>query len=40
MERDTNDLVELGNVTADAAGDIGLPIEMGGREHWAGLQQD
>jgi hypothetical protein len=40
MEREANDLIELGTVTADTAGDIGLPIEMGGREIWAGLQQD
>jgi hypothetical protein len=36
----TNDLVDLGTVSQDTAGEHGLPVEMGGREDWAGLTQD
>lgn len=34
------DLVELGCVTEDTAGEHGLPMKMGGREDWAGLSAD
>lgn len=37
MNIEPNDLVELGSVTDDTAGEHGLPKEMGGREPWAGL---
>lgn len=40
MDRETNNLVELGSVSFDTAGEHGLPVEMGGREDWAGLTQD
>ncbi len=40
MDIDTDDLVDLGSVTAATAGEHGLPMEMGGREDWAGLSQD
>jgi len=39
MERDENDLVELGTVNGDAAGDWGLPLEAGGRMNRPGLDQ-
>ncbi len=40
MERDTNDLVELGAVTEDTAGDWGPVFEPGGRMPHSGLTQD
>ncbi|WP_311879942.1 hypothetical protein [Sphingopyxis granuli] len=40
MDIETNDLVELGTASGDTAGEHGLPLEMGGREDWAGLTQD
>lgn len=40
MDIDTDTLVELGTATGDTAGEHGLPLEMGGREDWAGLTQD
>ncbi len=40
MERDTNNLVELGSVSADTAGDDGLWFEAGGRMPRPGLEQD
>ena len=40
MNIGTNDLVDLGTVSQDTAGEHGLPVEMGGREDWAGLTQD
>lgn len=40
MKAETTNLAELGSVTQDTAGEHGLPIEMGGREDWAGLKQD
>ena len=40
MTIDENDLVALGSVIRDTAGEHGLPMEMGGREDWAGLTQD
>ncbi len=42
MERElqTNDLVELGTVSGDTAGDFGLPLESGGRMTRPGLIQD
>ncbi|WP_337180532.1 benenodin family lasso peptide [Sphingopyxis granuli] len=40
MERDTNDLVELGAVTEDTAGDGGPAFEPGGRMPHPGLTQD
>ena len=40
MEREPQELVELGTVTTDTAGDEGLPIESGGRMLRPGLVQD
>lgn len=40
MEREAENLVELGNVTDDTAGDWGVVFEMGGRMHLPGLAQD
>jgi hypothetical protein len=40
MEREPRELVELGTVTTDTAGDEGLPIESGGRMLRPGLVQD
>ena len=40
MDVETNSLVELVTVSTDTAGEHGLPLEMGGREDWAGLTQD
>ena len=40
MNIEANDLVTLGSVSGDTAGEHGLPREMGGREDWAGLTQD
>lgn len=40
MNIETNDLVALGTVSQDTAGEHGLPVEMGGREDWAGLTKD
>ncbi len=40
MEREAENLVELGNVTDDTAGDSGVVFEMGGRMHVPGLAQD
>jgi hypothetical protein len=39
MER-TNDLVELGSVSADTAGQKGLPFEAGGLQNIPGLSQE
>ncbi|WP_257547006.1 benenodin family lasso peptide [Sphingopyxis sp. DBS4] len=39
MER-TNDLVELGSVSADTAGQKGLPFETGGLQNIPGLSQE
>lgn len=40
MERETENLVELGSVSDDTAGDWGVVFEMGGRMHVPGLAQD
>lgn len=40
MEREANDLVELGSVTTDTAGGDGLWFEAGGRMPRPGLDQD
>lgn len=40
MEREIENLVELGSVSDDTAGDRGVGFEMGGRVHVAGLAQD
>lgn len=40
MEREPNDLVELGTVTADTAGDWGPPFEPAGRMPRAAIEQD
>lgn len=40
MDIEPNSLVELGRVSADTAGEYGLPMEMGGREDWTGLTAD
>jgi len=37
MDVETTDHDELGCVTEDTAGDHGFPMEIGGREDWAGL---
>lgn len=39
MER-TNDLIELGTVSADTAGGVEFGIEPGGKELVTGLRQD
>jgi hypothetical protein len=40
MDRDTNDLVVLGSVSADTAGEERFGIEPGGKELVQGLTQD
>jgi hypothetical protein len=40
MERETENLVELGRVSDDTAGDWGIVFEVGGRMHVPGLAQD
>lgn len=40
MEREANDLIELGSVTSDTAGDEGLHFEAGGRMPQPGLVRD
>ncbi len=40
MERETENLVELGSVSDDTAGDWGVVFEVGGRMHVTGLSQD
>ena len=42
MEREpeANDLLELGTVSGDTAGDFGLPLESGGRMTRPGLAED
>lgn len=40
MNCELDDLVELGTVTGDTAGDWGLPLEAGGRMPMNGLDQD
>jgi len=40
MERETENLVELGGVSGDTAGDWGVVFEVGGRMHVPGLAQD
>ena len=40
MEQEDNDLVELGAVSTDTAGDWGLPFEPGGRMIRPGIEQD
>lgn len=40
MERETENLVELGRVTGDTAGDRGVVFEVGGRMHVPSLTHD
>jgi hypothetical protein len=40
MEREPNDLVELGTVSADTAGDWGPPFEPAGRMLRPAIEQD
>jgi len=40
MEREPNELVELGTVTDDTAGNAGPPFEPAGRTYSAGIEQD
>jgi hypothetical protein len=40
MDRGTNDLVELGRVSRDTAGQKGLPFEQGGLQNIPGLSQE
>lgn len=40
MERATNELIELGSVSTDTAGDVPLGIEQGGKFEVTGLRQD
>ena len=37
MDRETNDLVELGSVSADTLGDFGPPVEIGGKDLQNGI---
>ncbi len=40
MDRDSNELIELGSVSADTAGEDRFGIEPGGKELVNGLRQD
>ena len=40
MDRDTNDIVELGSVSVDTAGEDRVGIESGGKYQPLGLTQD
>lgn len=40
MDREPNELIELGTVTADTAGEEPFGIEPGGKVLEAGLRQD
>lgn len=40
MERETENLVEVGRVSDDTAGDWGIVFEVGGRMHVPSLAQD
>lgn len=40
MERAANEIIELGTVSGDTAGDDGFLIEGGGRQPRPGLEQD
>lgn len=40
MDRETNDIVDLGSVTTDTAGEERFGIEAGGKELVQGLTQD
>lgn len=40
MEREANDLIELGTVSADTAGDWGPPFEPAGRMLRPAIEQD
>ena len=40
MERATNELIELGSVSTDTAGDVPPGIEQGGKFEVTGLRQD
>lgn len=40
MERETNELIELGTVTADTAGDWGPPFEPAGRMLRPAIEQE
>lgn len=40
MDRETNELIELGSVSTDTAGQVPFGIEPGGKELDLGLRQD
>lgn len=40
MDRELNELVELGSVSADTAGEVPFGIEAGGKILETGLRQD
>lgn len=40
MDRELNELVELGTVTTDTAGEVPFGIEQGGKILETGLRQD
>lgn len=40
MDRDTNDIVDLGSVSTDTAGDFGPPVEIGGKDLQNGIGLD
>ena len=40
MKTETNDLVELGTVSADTAGEVPFGIDQGGKILETGLRQD
>ena len=40
MERENNEIIELGTVSGDTAGDEGLLIEGSGRQPRVGIEQD
>lgn len=40
MDRELNETVELGTVSADTAGNFGPPVEIGGHERLAGIDLD
>ena len=40
MNRETNDIVELGSVSTETAGDFGPPVEIGGKDLQNGVSLD
>jgi hypothetical protein len=40
MNRETNDIVELGSVSTETAGDFGPPVEIGGKDLQNGISLD